>query len=342
MDRVSNGQALIDDLFKQIIGPFAATGVTPLLFEPDNVEDRVKNLVSAFTRHPHLIPPFQSLIKALNPQDIEVPLEEHIRFYTTRSTRLWLLVNLFHQTLQLKELQMDETTGKLPAKASDLLKFSNEAREMFGDESRYKDLVFAGGLLFDFLFYLQRTPLMNLGGAKFDETISQAFQRSVEQGQLIIKIARYKSKLSLERLAPVTAFIRQLAQVSLCMLKPSEGPEFYKKVSQLKLTEQVQLALEYNKFGVHTGILATFLAQMIPEFSPLESAMSVWGAPYLSWQSGLRDVHDLCGMGMLGAALRERVTGGDFPGAGRVGDTLGELKFLDLAITAEVKSEAKI
>jgi hypothetical protein len=81
---------------------------------------------------------------------------------------------------------------------------------------------------------------------------------------------------------------------------------------------------------------------MIPEFTPLEEAMSVWGAPYLSWMSGLRDVHDLSGMAMLGAALKERVAGSDFKGAGRVGDTLPELTYLDLSLTPEIKNEAKI
>lgn len=336
------GLALIEDLFKQIIGPFAATKLTPLLFEPDNVEDRVTHLVKNFSLNPHLIPPFQTLIKSLNPQDIEVPLEEHIRFYTTRATQLWMIANLINQVLKTKELQMDEATGKLPGKANELLKYSNEARNLFGEESRYKDLVFAGGLIFDFLLYLSKTPMVNLGGAKFDEPIAQAFQRAVEQGQTTLKVARYKKKLSLEKLTPAAAFVRQLSQLMICMLRPSEGPEFYKKLSSLKYTEPVRLCMETQKFGVHHGIIATFVAQMIPEFTPLDEAMSVWGAPYLSWISGLRDVHDLSGMAMLGAALRERVTGSDFKGAGRVGDTLPELQYLELSLTPEIKNEAKI
>jgi hypothetical protein len=281
------------------------------------------------------------LIKALNPQDIEVPLEEHIRFYTTRATQLWMIVNLMNQLLKIKELQMDEATGKLPGKANELLKFSNEARTLFGEESRYKDLVFAGGLIFDFLIYLSKTPMLNLGGAKFDEPISQAFTRAVEQGLMTLKVSRYKKKLSLERLTPAAAFVRQLSQIIICLLRPSEGPEFYKKLSTLKYTEPVRLALETQKFGVHHGVISTFVAQMIPEFTPLDEAMSVWGAPYLSWMSGLRDVHDLSGMAMLGAALKERVAGSDFKGAGRVGDTLPELTFLDLSLTPEIKNEAK-
>jgi hypothetical protein len=87
-----------------------------------------------------------------------------------------------NSVLKLKELQMDDATGKLPGKAAELLKYSGEARTQFGEDSRYKDLMFAVGLIFDFIFYLQKTPFLNLGGAKFDETINQAFARAVEQG----------------------------------------------------------------------------------------------------------------------------------------------------------------
>ncbi|NDG85917.1 MAG: hypothetical protein EBX52_12890, partial [Proteobacteria bacterium] len=135
---------------------------------------------------------------------------------------------------------------------------------------------------------------------------------------------------------------RQFAQLCICLLRPSEGPEFYKKLGTMKLTEQVRLSLEKDKFGVNVGTVSTFVAQMIPEFSPLDEAMSIWGAPYLASHGEFRDIHDLCGMGMLAAALKERVTGADFKGIGRVGETLPELRFLELSLTPEVKNEIKI
>jgi hypothetical protein len=338
---VSQGKPLLEELFQKIIGPLAATGVSPLLFEPDNVEDRVSHLLNLFNRHPQFIPPFQALIKSLNPQDREVPLEEHIRFYTTNATRLWLMLCLMNQILKLKEIELDFTTGKLPGKPHELLKFSNEARNLFGEESRYKDQVFAAGFLFDYLLYLHRSPILS-SGQKLDEPISQAFSRAVEQGLLCLKLSKFKKKLTLDRQVPVTCFLRQLSQVTLLLLKGAEAIEFYKKLSSLKHTEPVRLALEKKTFGVHTGILSTFLAQLVPAFDPLDRAMSVWGWPSLISSTGDRDLYDLCAMGMLGTALKEQVKGSDFKGAGAPGSVLPELSELDLLLTAEVKNEAKI
>jgi hypothetical protein len=337
---VNNGLSLVEDLFTRIIGPFGAAGITPLLFEPDNVEDRVKLLLATFNQHPQYIPPFQILIKSLNPQDREVPLEENIRFYTTAATRLWLITLLINHTLNLKELQLDFNTGKIASKPGDVFKYALEARANYGEDSRYKDHAFAAGLLFDFCLHLSRTQAS--GGTKIDEPINQAFKRGVEQGQVLIKISKYKKKLAQERLTPLMPLIRQLAQVSLHLLKPSESLEFYKKLSSLKHTEPVRLAMELNTFGVHTGMLACFLSQMIPEFSPMDSAFSVWGAPYLSHIEGLEDVHDLSAMGLLGVSLKERLRGSDFTGTGHVGAVIPELFNLEMFLTAEVKSETQI
>ena len=336
------GLSLLEDLFKQIIGPFAATHVSTLLHEPDNMEERVQLLENTFNEFPQLIAPFKSLIKSLHAQEAEVTLQEQIRFYTTKHTRHWLIVNLMNQVLNLKELKLDEATGRLPGKPEDLIKYAAKSQEAFGEDGRYKDLVFAGGLMFDFLFYLQKTNLVNLGQNKFDEPINQTFLKALEQGQLIVKLSRYKSKLTLEKLSPLTAYLRQLSQACLYLLRPNAAPDFYKTLSSSKHTESYRVALEMKTFGVHTGMISAYLAQSVPSFEQLGQAMSVWGFPYMSWVSGQKEVHDLSGMGLLGVSINERVKGPAFIGDGQVKHAIPELKFLDLIMTKEARNEVKI
>jgi hypothetical protein len=335
-------QSLIEELFKQIIGPFGATQIAPLMVEPDNSEDRVRHLVDTFEKFPHLIPPFGLLIKGLRPSEAEGVLEEKIRFFQTKHTRNWLIVNLMNQVLNIKELKLDETTGRLPAKPHDLIKFATQAQVAFGEESRYKEQAFAGGLMFDFLFYLQRSHFVNLGQTKFDEPINQAFIRSIEHAKLILRLSKHKPKLTLEKYALLTAFMRQLSQVSLYLLKPTIAHDFYKKLATFKHTEAIRLAMEVKSLGVHTGVVSCYLAQVLPSFGELGQAMSVWGAPQLAWVSGHREIHDLSGIGLLGVTISERLRGNDFPAAGDIAPVIAELEYLDLKLTQEVKGEAKI
>ena len=333
---MNQGLSLLEDLFRQIIGPFAATEITSLIVEPDNIEERVRLLEGTFNNYPQFIPPFKALIKSLHATEIEVTLEEQIRFYTTKHTRNWLIVNLMNLVLNIKELKLDEVTGRLPGKPHDLIKFAAKSQELFGEDGRYKDLVFAGGLMFDFLFYLQRTSIVNLGQTKYDEPMNQAFLKAVEQGKLILKLSRNKSKLTLEKLTPLTAYLRQLSQVSLYLLRPSVATDFYKNLTKVKQTETLRLALELKTFGVHTGMISAYLAQAVPPFEQLGEAMSVWGSPYLSWVSGHREVHDLSGMGLLGVSLNENLKSSDFKEeGGRVGATIPELQYLDFSMTRD-------
>jgi hypothetical protein len=337
-----NAVKLCDALFSRIIGPLVATQVSALLAEPDNIEERVNLLVQTFQKNPYLIHPFRLLIKSLHTQEVEISLEEQIRFFTTKRTRSWLMVNLLNRVLNIKELRLDEATGRLPGKLGDILKYAHQAQDAFGEESRYKDLVYAAGLMFDYFFYLQRTNFLELNQTKYDEMISQSFKVAVEQGKLITHLSRYKKKLSLEKFTPLTAFLRQLSQISLVFLQPGTAVEFYKKLDVKKTSEPLKLNDELKAFGIHTGTIASYLAQSFPLFDQLGEVMSVWGFPYLTWLDTKKDIHDAAGMGEVGVMLHERLSTEAFTGSGNVNVVIPELRYLDFTLTAEAKSEIKI
>jgi hypothetical protein len=338
------GHALAHDLFKNIIGPLTSTHVAPLLLEPDHIEERVSVLSKTFDAHPTWKEPFRLLIKSLHAQESEIAIEEQIRFFTTKHTRFWLLVNLLNQVLQLKELKLDEATGRLPAKANEILKLANTARIELGEEGRYKDMAFSVGMLFDYLIYLSRTPLIDVGGAKLDEPINQCFTRGIEQGKKIIQLSRHIAKLTHQKSAPITPLLRQLAQATLYLLRPAKAIEFYKKIETLKPTEPVRMAMERKEFGLPSSAIASYLAQTMPVFEHLGEAMSIWGFPYLApvASPAQKDIHDLVAVGMLGVGVSERLKGPDFGKLGKPYIGMPELRYLDFDLTPEVKNEVKI
>jgi len=329
----------INDLFNKIIGPFAATLVNPLMIEPQSMEERVSTLVHEFNVHPQLIGPFRKLIASLQNKEVVAGLEEQIRFFQTTQTRNWLFVNLLNEVLQVKELKLDVETGRLPAKPNDLLKFSHTARVEFGEESRYKDLMCTTGLLFDFVFYLQKTSILNLNGAKMDEFITLSFKKGVAQGKMITRLSRHKPKLTNEKHAPVIALLRQLSHVILCLLYPNIGPDFYKKLAMVNYNEPLKLALEMKEFGVHSGMLASYIAQSFPIFDPLGEVMSVWGFPYVAHYIKDPAVHDLAALAELGVILLDNQKIDSFSENSKVGFAAPELKFLDYTLTSKIRAD---
>ncbi len=342
---LSPAPKLIEDLLQKIVGPIGAAPISKILFEPDNIEDRVTLLLEMFELHPEFKAPFERLIKSLQggQQDVRVPLEEQIRFFSTKHTRYWLLVNLVNRVLRLRELKMDYRTGRLPSRAHDILKYAHKAREAYGESSRYKDVVFAAGLMFDFLFYLQRTPFLDLGEIRYDDYLHQCFLRAVDQGKRIMGLCKYKNELELEFLTPVTAFLRQLAHVSLIMLKAPESLEFYKKLEVSQTSEPLIAAMEMQRYQVHTGMIASFLAQTFPIFGKLPEIMSFWGFPYVCNIRSKMNIHDVACMGMLGIAISEKgVNSSQFGPSGKPNLELPELRYLDFQVTKEVRDEVEI
>ena len=329
----------INDLFNKIIGPFAATLVNPLMIEPQSMEERVSTLVHEFNVHPHLLEPYRHLITTLQKKEVVASIEEQIRFFQTTQTRNWLFVNLLNEVLQIKELTLDVKSGRLPGKPSALLKYSHTARVEFGEESRYKDLMCTTGLLYDFVFYLQKTTILNLNGAKMDEFIDQAFKKGVAQGKMIIRLSRHKPKLLNEKHAPIIALLRQLSHVILCLLYPTIGPEFYKKLYAAPYTEPLKLSLEMKEFGVHSGMIASYIAQSFPIFDPLGEVLSLWGFPYVAFYTKDQATHDLVGIAELGILLTENMKLGSFSETSKVGHAAPELKFLDFTLSAKIRED---
>jgi hypothetical protein len=333
------GQDSVLDLFTKIIGPFSAALLTPLLDEPDNIEERVGTLVLQFNSHPQIILPFRKLIASIQNKEPMAVLEEQIRFFTTTQTRNYMLVCLMNEVLQLRDLQVDLDSGRLPGRAHDLLKYANLARLKFGEESRYKNLMFAAGLLFDWCFYLQKSSWMGLHGVKFDEMIDEAFNRGVEQGKLVIRLSRHKGKLTFEKHAPVIPLLRQLSQVVLSMLNPSKGQGFYKNLNSMKYTEPLKLSLEQNQFGIHSGTVASMIAQSFSIFDPIGEAFQYLGMAHLAHYHQDEPILDLIGIAELGILLKENFKPTDFSKSQTVGNGAPELKFLNFTLNDAARAD---
>jgi hypothetical protein len=329
----------VNALFQKFIGPFSATMITPLLVEPSSIEERVSTLVHEFNVHPHLLAPFRKLIASLQNKEVVASIEEQIRFFQSTQARNYLFVNLFQEVLQIKELKLDLDTGRLPAKPNDLLKFSHTARVEFGEESRYKDLMYAAGLLFDFAYYLQKTQIVNTNGVKLDDFIQNCFKKGIEQGKLITRLSRHKPKLTNEKHAPVAALLRQLSHVIFCLLYPNIGPDFYKKLAAIRYTEPLKLSMEIKEFGVHSGMLASYIAESFDIFDPLGEVMSVWGMPHLAHYTKNKAIHDLAAIAELGVILRESFKIIEISETNKVGVNIPELTFLDYTLSARVRED---
>jgi hypothetical protein len=339
MSDIHQGPTL-DSFLEHILCPLVRSDVSSLLTEPELLDDRVAELVKVFDANPEWKAPFLALIKSLHSQESVPALEEQIRFFTLKHSRNWLLVNLSNKVLHIKELQLNMDTGRLPQRPHDLFGYSYQAMSALGDESRYKNVLFACGFIFDFLLFLTKSPILKVD-SKYDEAIKMAYTRGIEEAKKCVHIARYKSKLTSEKLVPAIPLLRQAAFITFQILDKNYS-ELHKRCEQLKAPDSIRCAMERQKYGFHSGNIMTYFARAFPVFETTADALTAWPFVYLNWMSGRRDIHDLAGMGLLGVYLSEAYTSPkDFPPGSPVGSTIPELNFLEYAMTPEVFSGGK-
>lgn len=318
-----------------------ATGVIPFLIEPESVEERVYALILEFNATPHLINPFRKMIASLQNKEIMGSIEEQIRFFQTTQCRNYLFVNQFNEVLNCKELKLDLETGRLPGAPAELLKYASTAREEFGSESRYKNIMFSIGLFFDFLSYMTKTEMLNLGGGKFDELIDACFKKGVAQGKIVAKVTRHIPKIPNDVLIPAVPLLRQLGQVALSLLNPGKAPDLYKKFEELRYTEPLKIALEKKEFGIHSNWAGALIAQSIPILDPLGEMMSVIGVNHLAHYTKNKNIHDSSSAAALVINLTEGYKIGEIPDGANIGAYIPELKFFETPLAPKIKEEFK-
>jgi len=308
--------------------PMMRMQVNPLFQEPELMEERVVSLIKVFEAHIDWMPGFSALIKSLHAQETARALDEQIRFFTLKHTRNWLVCALMNEVLQLKDLKLDLNTGRFPQRPHDLIPLSYQAMNALGEESRYKNHLFAAGWIFDYILFMSKSPTLNPDGTKIDEVVKQAFGKGLEQARKAVQLSKHKEKLSLEVVTPIIPMLRQAAIVTTMFLD-KEALDFQKKAESGKIPETIRCALERKKFGIHTGMIMAFYAQAFDVFGNLGEICSMWPYAYVNWMSGRRDIHDAMGMADLAVALNERLAPKDFQEGKPVGIRLPELIHLD-------------
>lgn len=326
---------LLTKFLETFLLPLKRSKVEPLLKESDLLEERVGILQNTFSGRGDWINAFTALIKSMHAFENTPALEEQIRFFTAKHTRNWLIVNLLNDVLRLKETQVDLTTGRLPSRAHDIIQNAYLSMNALGEESRYKNYLFATGLIFDFVLLASKSPQLNPSGTKFDEFVKTSYAKGIEQSKKAVVLSKHKERLSLERFVPILPLLRQASMCVFAFIEP-KWLDLNKKCEAAKTPETLRCALERDHFGIHTGTIMTMIAQSFTVFETMAESASNWPFVYISWQDGRKDHHDAAAMAALTVALGERLAPASFPDGQRASAGLPELEFLDYVTQAAV------
>lgn len=294
---------LLQQFLANVIAPFVLCDLGELVSEPEIFEARAEVLRKEFDKHPDWQEPFRKLVKSSRQSQDDYSLQEALRIFGNRSARLWLLASKMGKSLKLKEITPDLETGRLPLDVNQSLKYAISAQAKFGEDSRYKDVTFAAGLILDFLTHLHHSSWVNMGGKKYDEFINTSFNHCVEAGALGIEICRFQKKATLEKWVPAYPLLWFAGRLCMMILFPGYM-DFVKKADKENIPPPVLAWREKEVFGVPAAAFSQLLAELHPVFDKLGDALVLHGHPYCAWVSKHKDIHDLAAISSLALWLK--------------------------------------
>jgi len=241
----------------QDIFPLVVT-VTGELEKFDDIEKRV-----AF--YAERLEPFQErLIKEVTAKSKEkdLDLEQCIRLVGVNVMRNRLIAMHVADYIKPGVAVWDNESGKCNFSGKDFIPSALKAESYFGEESRYRYIAFASGLLFDICKAAShRCPT---GELRMRQWFLDGYAESIKKADDAFKIGKKQKKLELEMQIIPAMFMHQTSTLLMCMYIPGYI-DWLERHRKKNLPISFRRIDEIEKFGISHNIVGALLASTMTE-----------------------------------------------------------------------------
>ncbi len=302
-------KVFITGLKKWIEGPlsdFLRVDLRDLTQATEGNDLKISLLMGEFDLLPEDQEAFRKKIAAARGQQEIPPLENTIRMAGIQNTQAHLIVVKVARGFASRLLPIDAGTGIVTIAPKTALAYAHRARAFVGDDSRYADGAFAGGLVFDLLALYANTDAIQppLRPAVL-EILSVGFERALVCTRLGQGLARRMKHLTLEAHIAPTLLLHEAAEAAAALLFP-EHAERLKIWAKSNFPYALRVREEERQLGAPASVLGETLALISPTLEAAGKAVAEINTPYTLLASKERDPHDLAALARLSIELFER------------------------------------
>lgn len=256
--------------------------VCPSLFALNGVLESFDNLESKIEFYSRKLKsqkePFTAMVKLLRRSEEEVDFIRAIRLYGTANTRNLLVAQRLSETTGSKSFQWSSKTGMLKKEPVKILEFAVRAINHFGEESRYSQVAFNAGLVFDIL-----GMMADLSGDRkvgLRRQIEAAFQETIAQADVGAEQAKKVKDLIYEKYIFPVLLIREAGKI-LIAIHHTNYPELLVKFKTRGYDPAIQHILEQEKYSISHNVLGALLCQLTPNLAVAHKAVLFCDYPYM-------------------------------------------------------------
>lgn len=294
--RSENFNRALNSFFDATVRPLCAAGLGPLTEETESPEARLKQLLDEFKTQPEWA---DSLVAQVNRgRDEPLGLEQCIRISGVENIRNQVLLEKLADVIPVKLLERDKNSGRVQAAPSAIFKFAFKAQETFSAQMRHREVAFVTGLVFDLLAIQISRVQDPMARKKLSELLNDGYRQGVQVAKVALQLGRARKELSLEKHAISFSLLNQASFVAMAMQYP-EYADFLAKCRAENVPPSFQDLAEERVYGGTHSFFAVLLAWPFTAFGELSDAILYHNKPYLLYEKGKTDRHDVAAVTFL-------------------------------------------
>lgn len=281
------------DTLEWLLRSVYPAGLDPILQEVPSPEEEFQNLMKEFERRGDWSEIVTKYVQGIRKSQDPIPFENVIRIYGLQNARAFLIAYKLSETMPLKLLEKGKEGHSLAQPISSLIRFAPQTLIRFGEDSRYKQVAYASGLLFDLLFLKLADGAEGQGGIKkLSETLGVFHERACKDALFAIELARFRKKLPLEKHIVTLALVEAASRVTFSLAYPEFLP-MWGAFEKAGMPESGRLLQERGKFGGEHWMMAPTLASLFRVLEEAIPAISSYALPGAQTDPKLVDSRDL-------------------------------------------------
>lgn len=252
---------LLDNLVTQIVPP--VVHLSQFLDSFDDVEERVKfycDIIEPYHDH------FLNLFNASKKGDDKMKLDSGVRVYGINHVRDLVLALKITEIMEPeKGFQWDPKTFKPKIPPENTVKYARKALMHFGEDSRYKNVAYASGLVFDILAAIT-AKAAGEHSMEIKNLIEYLYDQALSITDSAFSIMKDGTVVTLEIYIVMVCLMRNAGKIAMALLDPSylEVMKIYKNKT---IPPLFQKTYEEHRYQVHHNMLGAVLAQALPSQS---------------------------------------------------------------------------
>ncbi len=241
----------------------------------DDNERQLKYYAETAQRYEHEI---VQLVRTLRRSEEKLDLIQSLRLYGAENARNLLVALQLTDAAKIKVFTFNPKTNLPTEDVRKLIGYAIRSVEHFGEGSRYHEIAFNCGIVFDLLALQaqiiedRKRPLLKLIDTLFMETM-----RKADQG---FQLGKSISNLVLEKHVITTLMLAEAGKIAMALYFP-DYLEMHLDLEKRALKPILRHIAEENRYGISHNLVGALICQVAPALEEAHKAVLFGGYPFM-------------------------------------------------------------